>query len=109
MVLRSTDDDDLFENKAYNFSVQLDKQRHLEESWAVALIEITLNYSGTTKKVIDLYVYSDVCDGILVGKTEMPLLRRVRIDTNNTIKTSKTLSTNMIFETPYTFPFECKI
>ena len=108
MVLRSSDDATLFDNKPYDFNVQLDKQTRIEGNWVVALTEINVNYTGTAKQIKDIYVYTDVCTGSIVGKSERPLLRRVHIDTNNTSKTSKTLSANIVFETPYYVPVRVK-
>jgi len=106
MILRSSHDATLFDNKPYDFNVQLDKQTHIEGNWVVALTEIKVNYTGTSKQVKDIYVYTNVCTGSIVGKSERPLLPRVHIDTNNTsqIKASKTLSANIVFDTPYYFP-----
>ena len=108
MVLRSSDDATLFDNKPYDFNVQLDKQTPIEGNWVVALTEIKVNYTGTTKQVKDLYVYTNVCTGSIVGKSKKPLIRRVHIDTNNTSKTSKTLSSNVVFDTPYYVPVRMK-
>lgn len=55
MVLRSSDDATLFDNKPYDFNVQLDKQRRIEGNWVVALTEINVNYTGTAKQVKDIY------------------------------------------------------
>lgn len=49
MVLRSSDDATLFDNKPYDFNVQLDKQTRIEGNWVVALTEINVNYTGTAK------------------------------------------------------------
>ena len=108
MFLRSSDDATLFDNKPYDFNVQLDKQTPIEGNWVVALTEIKVNYTGTTKQVKDLYVYTNVCTGSIVGKSEKPLIRRVHIDTNNTSKTSNTLSSNVVFDTPYYVPVRVK-
>lgn len=108
MVLRSSDDATLFDNTPHDFNVQLDKQTIIEGNWVVALTEIKVIYTGTIKQVKDLYVYTDVCTGSIVGKSERPLLRRVHIDTNNTSKTSKTLSANIVFDTPYYVPVRVK-
>lgn len=56
----------------------------------------------------DDYVYTNVCTGRIVGKSERLLLWRVHIDTNNTSKTSKTLSSNVVFDTPYYVPVRVK-
>lgn len=95
MVLRSSDDKELFDNKPYNFNVQLDKQITLEGHWVVALTEIELNYAKKLQE--EVYVFSDVCTGSFVGKTERPLLRRVQVQKKN-----------LIFESPYYVPVRVK-
>lgn len=72
LVLRSSDDLKLFDNKSYDFNVQLDKQITIDGNWVVALTEIQLNY--TKKGTEDVYVFSDVCAESFVGKSERPLL-----------------------------------
>lgn len=91
MVLRSSDDESLFDNKPYDFNVQLDKQIAIDGNWVVALTEIELNY--IKKGTQDVYVFSDVCAGSFVGKSERPLLRRVQVQKKN-----------IIFESPYYVP-----
>ena len=91
MVLRSSDDKKLFSNNPYDFNVQLDKQIAIDGNWVVALTEIELNY--IKKGTQDVYVFSDVCVGSFVGKSERPLLRRVQVQKKN-----------IIFESPYYVP-----
>ena len=91
MVLRSSDEEELFVNTAHDFEVQLDKQTLLNKNWVVALTEINLGYIGTSKIIKDLYVHSNVCKDTIVGKSETSLLRRVHInkDSTNQIKITR--------------------
>jgi hypothetical protein len=107
MVLRSSDDRELFGNTAHDFKVQLDKQTLLNEHLVVALTEINLGYIGTSKIIKDLYVYSNVCKDTIVGKSETSLLRtHINKDSTNQIKIQQksTLITNLIFDTAYYVP-----
>lgn len=108
MVIRSSDDDSLFDNSPDEFKMQLDKQISLNGYWLVALTEIKISYTSTSKRIQDLYVYTNVCAGSILGKTESPLLRRVHINKDNTnqIKINKrtTMIANIIFQTPYYVP-----
>ena len=72
MVLRSSDDERLFDNKPHDFNVQLDKHITIYGNWVVALTEIELN---CTKKEPRTYTYFQTCAGSFVGKSERPLLR----------------------------------
>ena len=72
MVLRSSDDERLFDNKPHDFNVQLDKHITIYRNWVVALTEIELN---CTKKEPRTYTYFQTCAGSFVGKSERPLLR----------------------------------
>lgn len=84
MVLRSSDDEELFGNTAHDFKVQLAKQTLLNGHWVVALTEINLCYTGSSKIIKYLYVYSNVCKDTIVGKSETSLLRRVHVNKDST-------------------------
>ena len=108
MILRSSDDEELFGNTAHDFKVNLDQQTLLNSHWVVALTEINLCYIDTSKIIKDLYVYSNVCKDTIVGKSETSLLRRVHKNKDSTnqieIKKKSTMITNLIFDSPYYVP-----
>jgi hypothetical protein len=106
MILRSSDDEELFGNTAHDFKVNLDQQTLLNSHWVVALTEINLCYIDTSKIIKDLYVYSNVCKDTIAGKSETSLLRRVHKNKDSTnqikIKKKSTMITN--FDSPYYVP-----
>lgn len=109
MVLKSSDGTKLFENNsAYDFTVQLDRQINLNGYWMVALTEVSITYQANTKRIDDVYVFSNVCEECFIGPSEAPLLRMIHIgkeDTEQTVINKKrTLISHQIFENPYYIP-----
>lgn len=108
MVLKSSDSSGLFEkNTPHDFTVQFDKLIHLEGYWTVALTEITLSYTHTSKRIGDVYVFSNICQGMFVGGTETSLLRKVHLSKDMTEQTgtkNKVKVHEQVFSTPYYMP-----
>jgi len=95
IVLRSSDSKHYHQtNKTWDFSVHLPTPSTLTGNWTVALTEFTI--SRWNKKTFnpELYVCSDIVDHTVVGKAEIPLLRRVYVKGAG----------NQIFDNPYQVP-----
>lgn len=109
MVLKSTDGASLFEkNVPDNFTVQMDRQIKFEGYWTVALTEINITYKASSRRIQDIYVYSDICEESFVGSSEKPLLRRVHMGKESTeqyiVNKHKLFQAVNVFPMPYYVP-----
>ena len=111
MVLKSTDGVSLLENNApYDFTVQLSRPINLKGYWVVALTELSIGYRDSSKRIGDIYIFSNICDYSFVGATEKPLLRKVHISKEITeqymVNKGRHYMVNLMFRTPYYVPVQ---
>lgn len=109
MVLSSDDGDLTFNNNtSNNFRVQLSRQLDLDGYWVVALTELSIEYSNSSKRIDDIFIYSNICTNSFVGSEEKPLLRKVHISRETTeqytVNKQKQFKTDLIFHVPYYVP-----
>lgn len=109
MVLSSDDGNIVFNDNAPNsFQVQLNRQIDLDGYWVVGLTELSIAYSNSSKRIDDIYVYSNICTNSFVGSVEKPLLRKVHISRETTeqytVNKQKQYKTDLIFNVPYYVP-----
>ena len=99
MVLSSTDSLEYFvDNKPHCFTVQLNKQIHLDGYWVVAMTECSTKSRKDSDKITEMYVCCEICQETFVGGKEMPLLRRVYL--------GKQKESNTIYTLPYYIPMK---
>ena len=86
------------DNNGSNFRVHLKRPLQFEGFWVCALCD--LEYASTTPNEGNLWVYSNVCNDSIVGGVELPLLRRVPIESN--IQHSKFISFSQFYRSRHT-------
>lgn len=90
MILKSTDSSAFYiNNKLYDFHVHLPRPLTLNGQWSVSLLKTCL---PSSESETDVYIYSNLCEDMIVGDKELPLLRRVYL---------KRSSEDQIFKYPY--------
>ena len=95
MVLKCTDSMELYtDNKPYAFSIQLPRPLTLKGYWSVALLETFL--PSRNKHSDEVYIYTNLCEDTIVGNRELPLLRKVHLEAEE--------SSNKVFTFPYEVP-----
>ena len=99
MILSSTDSSNYFNNSPNNFTVQLNRQVQFDGYWVVAVTDFNIkNYKQNKTNEHEIFLYCDICQETFVGGREIPLLRRIVLNSDQ--------KTNIIFTTPYYIPLK---